>query len=102
MATSRLSTGTTAVIAIPANPRRIAWSITMPPTGIESGNTGICRVSKGSPPGAADTPQQGRRINAGSTISERENYPGDKSVFKGDIWVIASATTVLELEEDSL
>lgn len=86
------SVGTNAVIAIPANPFRTSWTLVFVSTDIESGNTGRIHVQKGSPPSSVlQSPSQGSPIKQGDIIGESEAYAGDPGVYKGDIWVIASA-----------
>ena len=101
MSQQRVAVGTTPVIIANVNARRRSMSVTMVPSSIETGNIGRVHIGKGFPPsnvlGAAN---QGDPLNAGSNITDSENYPDDPTVFKGQWWAVADqANQVITVDE---
>jgi len=98
-----LTVGTTPVIAFVSNGIRKAWRVLMFGSSDFAGNTGRVHVAKGFVPSSVlGAPDQGDFIKQTEEVAERERFPDDPTVYKGDVWVIASAAsqTVLFEEED--
>lgn len=97
----RVSVGTTPTLLLNPNRKRNFWSVTFLPTDIVSGNTGRVHVGKGYQPVATvGSPQQGEILLQGGEVGDEAKYRGDTSVFKGQVWAVASAADqVVEVNE---
>lgn len=97
----RVVVGTTPVLALNANKNRNVWSITMQPSSVEAGNTGIVFVGRGFQPSPiVGSPSQGEIIKQADTIGESKSFAEDNSVFKGQLWLISdTAGQVVEVYE---
>jgi hypothetical protein len=93
--------GLTPVLALMGNIGRIAWRVTMPSTGIISGNTGRVHIGRGFQPSTDLTsPIIGDIVTAGSETREAKTFKDDR-VFNGDLWLVATvAAQVVIVEED--
>ncbi len=84
--------GTTPYLAFNERGSRAKFSILFIPSSIVAGNTGRIHVGKGFvPTSTLAAPNQGDVLNAGASIEEKEDFPSDDSLFRGQVWVIASA-----------
>ena len=99
-----ITVGTTAIKIFTANQKRSGWQILLGPTGIHSGNTGRVHIRKAGPPNTTlGDAASGYPITQGASYGEVQNFEDDPAVFKGDVWVTASAASqVIYVKEDSL
>lgn len=90
MGQKRVTVGTTPVILVNGNDKRGSIGVSMPPSAVESANTGVVYVGKGFVPSAtAGNPNTGDPLTQGSQFQDVEQYAGDPSVFKGQLWAVA-------------
>lgn len=101
MAQRRFSVGTSPVLLAQSNPNRGSITVSMPPTSVISGNTGVVFVGKGFVPQAVTgAPNSGDPINQGSQVTDVPQFDGDPSLFKGQWWAISdTADQVLIVDE---
>lgn len=87
-----LAIGTTPVVLLNPNTKRVRWFIQFIPSSIVAGNTGHLFIGRGFIPNATiSDPNQGEVLNAGSAIEEKAQYVNDPSVWLGIIWIVADA-----------
>lgn len=87
-----LTVGTEAVLALGGNEERTAWSVIMPTTTLEAGNTGRVHVGLGTIPGTViGAPDQSFILTSGDQVGDQKLYAEDLSIFRGQIWLRASA-----------
>lgn len=90
MSQVQFSVGTSPVIIANGNASRTSVTITVLPSSIASGNTGVVYVLKGGAPTAtAGSPASGDALSQGSQWVEAGQYSGDPNVFKGQVWAVA-------------
>lgn len=72
------------------------------PNSVDSGNTGLVFVGRGHVPNATvGDPQQGEVLNSGAAIDEKEQFPGDPTVYKGAVWIVSdTASQTINYEEE--
>ena len=101
MSQRRISVGTSPEIIAQDNPSRASMSVSMPPTSIISGNTGVIFVGKGFVPQAVTgAPNSCDPISQGSQISDVPQFEGDPSLFKGQWWAVSdTADQVIIVDE---
>lgn len=99
----RVKVGTTPVLALESNKKRNVWSVTMIPSSIEAGNTGIVFLGRGfQPTPTVGSPAQGELLKQADTLSEAKTFAEDTSVFKGQVWIVSdTADQVVEVYEAS-
>lgn len=84
--------GTTPILLSGANKDRQYWRLEFTPSSIVAGNAGHVFVGRGFVPNASiGDPNQGDVLNPGAFVDEETQFPGDSSVFKGPVWVVADA-----------
>lgn len=87
-----ITVGTDAVQLLAANPARVAWTVIMPATTIEAGNTGRVNIGLGfQPTTVVGAPDQGFILTASDQLRDAKVYEKDPSVWRGDVWARASA-----------
>lgn len=87
-----LTVGTTPVLALHESLERVAWSVFMPPSSVEPGNTGAVHVGEGFQPAPiTGSPVQGFRISGGGQVGESSDRGDGLDIFQGQIWVVATA-----------
>lgn len=90
MAQKRVTVGTSPVLIARDNVNRASINISMIPSSIESGNTGVVYLGKGFVPQAVTgSPSSGDPISQGSQITDVPQFDGDPSIFKGQWWAVA-------------
>ena len=71
-------------------------------TGIEAGNTGRVHIGRNfAPTSTLGQPNTGDILVQGAEISEETTYP-EEEVFRGDIWLTASAADQRVQVEETL
>lgn len=86
----RVVVGTTPVLLLNSRESRGSLGVSMPPSSIISGNTGVVYVGKGFVPSAtAGAPTSGDPLSQGSQFQDVEQFPGDNSVFTGQVWAVS-------------
>lgn len=101
MAQRTITIGTSPVLLANYRPSRSSISVSMIPTSIQAGNTGVVYVGKGYPPTATSgSPQCGDPVNQGTQFAETAQYVGDSSLFTGQLWATAdTAGQVVVVDE---
>lgn len=102
MGQRRVTVGTSPVLLANANEKRGSIGVSMPPSTAESGNTGIVYVGKGFVPSStAGNPNTGDPLAQGSQFQDVEQYDGDTSVFKGQIWAVADTAGQIVIVDET-
>lgn len=93
--------GTTPVLALAAHKRRTYWSITMLPTALAAGNTGVLFGGKGFIPSTVvGNPDPSFILSQGGQYAQGEQYQDDANIFRGEVWLVASvAGQVVQVDE---
>ncbi len=102
MAQRQFSVGTTPVLLANGNAKRTAISVSMIPSSISAGNTGVVYVLKGAPPQASvGEPSSGDPISQGSQWQEVGQYTGDPNIYKGPLWATADTAAQLVVVDET-
>lgn len=101
MAQRTITVGTTPVLIANYRPTRSSVSVSMIPTAIQAGNTGVVYIGKGyAPTAVSGSPQCGDPINQGTQFTETAQFVGDSSLFYGQLWATAdTAGQVIVVDE---
>ncbi len=87
-----VTVGTTPAQLLGDNPFRTSWTVIMPSTGKEAGNTGRVHVGLGfSPSSVVGAPDQGIILTQNEQTGEERIQNEDRSIHRGAIWALASA-----------
>lgn len=103
MAQKRVLVGTSPVLLANGHLNRRNISVSMPPSAVESANTGVVYIGKGFTPSAvAGNPNTGDPLSQGSQFADSEQFDGDPSVFKGQLWAIADTAAQVIIVDETL
>lgn len=94
--------GTTPVLLSAGSKGRGSWSVSFLSTAIVAGNTGLIFVGRGfQPTPTLGAPSSGDVLQSGGQVGQTTSYYGDTSIWKGDIWVVASIAAQQIVFEES-
>lgn len=97
-----VAVGTTPVLVAQGNANRAGLVISMPPTAVVSGNTGVVYIGKGFVPVATPgAPNSGDPLSQGSQLSEAPAFADDPSLFKGQLWAVADTAAQQLIVDES-
>lgn len=101
MAQRQFTVGTTAVLLARDRTQRAAINISVLPTSVAAGNTGVVYIGKGFVPTAViGAPNVGDPLIQGSQFTESASFDGDPAVFNGQYWAISdTAGQILVVDE---
>ena len=101
MSQRQFTVGTSPVLLANARQSRSSISVTVLPSSVASGNTGVVYVQKDAPASASSgSPVSGDALTQGSQWAETGQYASDPNVFRGQLWAVSdTAGQVVTVDE---